>query len=65
MSNTIIQYKVTVRSGLSPTLSVVFKTHKQLETHRYMLSTVATDGLALKHQAISTHSADYIFIVLD
>ena len=38
-------------------------THKQLELHGCILSTVATDGLALKHQAISIHSADWIFIV--
>ena len=31
---------------------------KQLETHGCVLSTVATDALALKHQAISTQSAD-------
>ena len=30
-----------------------------------ILSTVATDALVLKHQAISIHSADEIFIVLD
>ena len=29
------------------------------------LSTVATDALVLKHQAIITHSADYTFNVLD
>ena len=33
-------------------------THKQLETHGCVLSTVAADGLVLKHQAISIHSAD-------
>ena len=33
-------------------------THKELETHGYALSTVATDALVLKHQAISIHSAD-------
>ena len=33
-------------------------THKQLETHGYTLSTLATDGLVLMHQAISIHSAD-------
>ena len=35
-------------------------THKQLETCRCLLSTEATDGLVLKHQAISIHSADYL-----
>ena len=33
-------------------------TRKQLETHGHILSTVATDALVLKHQAISIHSAD-------
>ena len=31
----------------------------------YVNSTVATDVLVLKHQAICTHSVDWIFIVLD
>ena len=29
------------------------------------VSTVATDALVLKHQAISIHNADWTFIVLD
>ena len=33
-------------------------THKQLETHGFRLSTVATDALVPKHQAVSIHSAD-------
>ena len=33
-------------------------THKQLEIHGCVLSTVATDALVLKYQAISVHSAD-------
>ena len=40
-------------------------THKQLETHGCVLSTVATDGLVLKHRAISIHRSDWIFIILD
>ena len=40
-------------------------THKQLEMHECIFSAVVTDGLVLKHQAISTHSADYTFIVLN
>ena len=32
--------------------------HKQLETHGCVVSTVATDVLVLKHQAISSYSAD-------
>ena len=39
-------------------------THKQLEMHGCVLSTVATDALVLNHQAISTQSADSIVIVL-
>ena len=39
--------------------------HKQLETQGCILSTVATDALVLKHQAIIIHSADSIFIVSD
>ena len=31
----------------------------------YILSTVATDALVLKHQVISIHSIDLIFGVLD
>ena len=40
-------------------------THKHLEMNGCMLSTVDTDALVLKHQAISIYSADYILIVLD
>ena len=36
----------------------ILLTDKQLETHGYIFSTVATDALVLKHQAISIHSAD-------
>ena len=39
--------------------------HKQLEMHGCVLSTVATDALVLKHQAISIHIADEILILLD
>ena len=39
-------------------LALNMLTHKQLEQHGCILSTVATDALVLKHQAISTHSAD-------
>ena len=40
-------------------------TLKQLETHGCELSTEVTDALVLKHQVISTHSVDQIFIELD
>ena len=40
-------------------------TPKHWETHGCVVSTVATDALVLKHQAISIHNADQIFIVLD
>ena len=33
-------------------------THKHWETHGCLVSTVATDALVLKHQAISIHNAD-------
>ena len=36
-----------------------------LETHGCVCSTVAADVLVLKHQAISIHSADEVFILLD
>ena len=39
--------------------------HKQRERLAYIISIVATDGLVLKHQAISVHSAELIFILLD
>ena len=35
-----------------------WSTHKQLETHECILSTMGADALVLKHQAISIHSAD-------
>ena len=41
-----------------------FLTHKNLEMHRYIISTAATDALVLKHQVISIHSADWILVVL-
>ena len=35
-----------------------YLTLKHLETHEYVVSTVAADALLLKHQAISVHNAD-------
>ena len=35
-----------------------FLTHKRLETQECVLSIVGTDAVVLKHQGISTHSAD-------
>ena len=40
-------------------------TLKHRETHGCVVSTVATDALVLKHQAITIHNADETFIVLD
>ena len=40
-------------------------THKQLEMHGYVFSSVATDDLVLKHQVISIHCADWMLIILD
>ena len=44
---------------------LVFLTPKHRETHGCVVSTVATDALVLKHQAISIHNADETFMVLD
>ena len=38
---------------------------KHQERHGCVVSTVATDALVLKHQAIIIHNADWTFIVLD
>ena len=38
---------------------------KHGETHGCVVSTLATETLVLKHQAISIHNTDLIFIVLD
>ena len=56
-------------------LSLYALTHNYLETHECVISTVATDALVLKHQAISTqvlkhqaistHNADPVRIILD
>ena len=52
-----------------PMLEISFKIIdlilKHQETHGCIVSTVATDALVLKHQAISIHNADFTFIVLD
>ena len=40
-------------------------THKYLEMHAWVLSTMTNDVLVLKHQDISSHSADQISIALD
>ena len=36
----------------------IYLTLKHRETHGCIVSTVATDALVLKHQAISIHNAD-------
>ena len=33
-------------------------THKQLEMHGFIISTVASDAVILKHQVMGIHSAD-------
>ena len=43
---------------------LIYLTHKHQQIHGCVLSTVATDGLVLKHQAISIHSVE-IFIVFE
>ena len=42
---------------------VISLTFKRRESPSGAINTVATDVLVLKHQAISTHSADYVFII--
>ena len=44
---------------LAPTLvNTLFLTIKHRETHGCVISTLATEALVLKHQAISIHNAD-------
>ena len=38
-------------------------TNKQLEMLGFVISILATDALVLEHQAISTQSADLVFVV--
>ena len=52
-------------NGILFNILVLTLTLKQLETYGCALSTLATDTLVLKHQAISNHSVDKIFILLD
>ena len=54
-------------NGMPSHLSLFFIDlwHKELETHGYILKTMATETLVLKHQAISIHIADQISIRLD
>ena len=42
-----------------------YLTLKHRETHGCVVNIVATDTLVLKHQAISSHSVDTIFILLE
>ena len=43
-------------AAILPSLNVLTLKHRK--THGYVVSTVATDALVLKHQAISIHNAD-------
>ena len=61
------QYRVCVKAGMimAPKLCIINSvnddtclTLKHGETHGCVVSTVATDALVLKHQAISIHNAD-------
>ena len=52
---------VPYNRGLMVNHLLLLDTHltpKHRETHGCLVSTVATDALVLKHQAISIHSAD-------
>ena len=40
-------------------------THKHMEMHGCILSTVVDDALVPKHQTICTHSADQIYIAFN
>ena len=46
------------RPGRDELKSYWHLTHKHRETHGCLVSTVATDALVLKHQAISIHNSD-------
>ena len=39
-------------------LGEIYLTHKQMKMHRLVLSTMATDALVLKYQAISNNHTD-------
>ena len=51
------QFSITIIVMLHAVLDL---TPEQLERHKCMLSSVATDAQVLKHQATSTHSTDKI-----
>ena len=53
-TNTVL----TTTPGMISSKFLHLLTHKQLEMHGYLYTTVATDALVLQHQAISIHSAD-------
>ena len=63
--------RLTIPGSMQPKpLSFVIKekdgtpfTHNELETHGFVISTLANDVLVPKHQDISTHSADLVFIL--
>ena len=60
-----LQFEATEIFGQINEAQIYSLTNKLLQTHRCILSTLATDPLLLKHQAISIHSADQISIALD
>ena len=67
LANTLIQsdldiIRITIRKWNWS--SAQLSTHKQWEMHRCMHSTVATDVVMLKHQAINVHSARSIVLDL-
>ena len=60
-----VDISVLWSDSMSPTPHINL-THKQLETHECIISTVATAALELKHQVISNQSANYImFTAID
>ena len=61
-----MNYRSLIQSSaeLAIWVSAHLLTHEQLEMQRCIISTVATDVLVPKHQAISIHSVDSVLTVL-
>ena len=53
-----ISLKIVPKVPINNKSALVHLTLKHWETHECVVSTVATDALVLKHQAISIHNAD-------
>ena len=62
---TLMDTESIIRTQVSVLSDGLVWTLKPLGTQWCVLSSVATDALVLKHQTISNHSAEWIFIELD